>query len=83
MPVKFGVEANKNQQSELVNGGGINSETNVLSVVTKSLLSPCTFARSGVKNVGTFLLMLLMLQVYVLTYHQIVARFLRILKYSL
>lgn len=36
-------------------------------MVTKNLLSPCTFARSGIKNVGTFLLMLLMLQISVLT----------------
>lgn len=34
--MKFGVESNKNQRPELVNGGGINSETNVLSVVTKN-----------------------------------------------
>lgn len=60
--MKLRVEPNKNQQPELVNGGGINSDTNVLSVVTKNLLSPCTFARYGLRNVGTFLLMLLMLQ---------------------
>lgn len=61
---------------------GINSNTNVLSVVTKNLLSPWTFARSGIKNVGTFLLMLPMLQISVLTYHQ-TAGFLHIQNYSL
>lgn len=34
----------------MVNGGGINSNTNVLSVVTKNLLSPPTSARYGIKN---------------------------------
>lgn len=68
MSEKLGVESNKRQQAEPVNGGGINSDTNGLSVVTKNLLSPCAFARSGVKNVGTFLLMLLILQfVFLLT----------------
>lgn len=33
-----------------MNGGGTNSNTNVLSVVTKNLLSPCTSARSGIKK---------------------------------
>lgn len=66
-----------------MNGGGINSNKNVLSIVTKNLLSPCTFARSGIKNVGTFLLMLLMLQISVVTCHQILAGFLQIQSYSL
>lgn len=63
-----------------MNGGGINSDTKVLSVVTENLLSPYTFARSGIKNVGTFLLMLLMLQISVRVYHQILAGFLHIRK---
>lgn len=66
-----------------MNGGGINSDTKVLSVVTENLLSPYTFARSGIKNVGTFLLMLLMLQISVRVYHQILAGFLHIQNYSL
>lgn len=81
--VKLGVQSDKNQQTELVNGGGTNSNTDVLSKVTNILLSPCTLARSGIKNVGTFLLMLLMLQVSGFIYHQILAGFLHIQNYSL